>query len=145
LADLGVGCVSQDLDAPGKPLWFGVKHGGANRALVFGLPGNPVSSFVCFELFGRPTIAALAGRGFTDPSLITALLSHEYEYGGGRAACLPARVSNLSAGGDPPTVEILPWLGSADLAALARANGLVRLPAERLRLAPGTPVSVLLV
>ncbi|HEY2867897.1 MAG TPA: gephyrin-like molybdotransferase Glp [Gaiellales bacterium] len=41
---------------PGKPLWFGVAE---NGALVFGLPGNPVSSLVCFELFLRPALAAL--------------------------------------------------------------------------------------
>ena len=41
---------------PGKPLWFGVAPTGA---LVFGLPGNPVSSLVCFELFLRPALAAL--------------------------------------------------------------------------------------
>ena len=41
---------------PGKPLWFGVAE---NGALVFGLPGNPVSSLVCFELFLRPAFAAL--------------------------------------------------------------------------------------
>jgi molybdopterin molybdotransferase len=41
---------------PGKPLWFGVAESGA---LVFGLPGNPVSSLVCFELFLRPALAAL--------------------------------------------------------------------------------------
>ena len=41
---------------PGKPLWFGVAPGGA---LVFGLPGNPVSSIVCFQLFVRPALAAM--------------------------------------------------------------------------------------
>jgi molybdopterin molybdotransferase len=41
---------------PGKPLWFGVAPSGA---LVFGLPGNPVSSIVCFQLFVRPALAAL--------------------------------------------------------------------------------------
>jgi molybdopterin molybdotransferase len=43
---------------PGKPLWFGVAPGGA---LVFGLPGNPVSAIVCFELFVRPALLALQG------------------------------------------------------------------------------------
>jgi molybdopterin molybdotransferase len=43
---------------PGKPLWFGVAPAGA---LVFGLPGNPVSSLVCFQLFLRPALAALQG------------------------------------------------------------------------------------
>jgi molybdopterin molybdotransferase len=41
---------------PGKPLWFGVVEDGT---LVFGLPGNPVSSLVCFELFLRPALAAM--------------------------------------------------------------------------------------
>jgi molybdopterin molybdotransferase len=41
---------------PGKPLWFGVAE---NGGLVFGLPGNPVSSLVCFELFLRPALAAM--------------------------------------------------------------------------------------
>ena len=45
---------------PGKPLWFGV-HGTPPARLVFGLPGNPVSSLVCFELFVRPAIGRLAG------------------------------------------------------------------------------------
>ena len=43
---------------PGKPLWFGVA---ANGALVFGLPGNPVSSLVCFELFVREALDAMQG------------------------------------------------------------------------------------
>jgi molybdopterin molybdotransferase len=43
---------------PGKPLWFGVAPAGA---LVFGVPGNPVSSLVCFELFVRPALRAMQG------------------------------------------------------------------------------------
>jgi molybdopterin molybdotransferase len=46
---------------PGKPLWFGVR----GATLVFGLPGNPVSSLVCFELFVRPAVLAL--QGLTEP------------------------------------------------------------------------------
>jgi molybdopterin molybdotransferase len=57
LAALGVREVFWRLaHKPGKPLWFGVAE---NGALVFGLPGNPVSSLVCFELFLRPALAAL--------------------------------------------------------------------------------------
>ena len=48
---------------PGKPLWFGT-HG---KTLVFGLPGNPVSSFVCFELFVRPALLALQGHASPAP------------------------------------------------------------------------------
>jgi molybdopterin molybdotransferase len=139
-------------------LWFGVKTEEKRHVLVFGLPGNPVSSFVCFELFVRPAIAALGGRGFQHPCGVAARLSHAYSYVGGRESCLPARVSVASecqprpAGRvadarfyELPTVEILPWQGSADLAALAGANGLVRLAGEARNLAPGSTVDVLLV
>ena len=48
---------------PGKPFAFGVvERGDGDRTLLFGLPGNPVSSFVTFELFVRPAIRRLAGR-----------------------------------------------------------------------------------
>lgn len=59
LADLGVREVFWRIaHKPGKPLWFGVAPGGG---LVFGLPGNPVSSLVCFELFVRPALCAMQG------------------------------------------------------------------------------------
>jgi molybdopterin molybdotransferase len=133
---------------PGKPLWFGVKSAGKHRVLVFGLPGNPVSSFVCYELFVRPTIAALAGRGYRGAETSCGRLSHEFHYKGGRASCLPARVSpsaiNPPPAGEPlRAVEILPWQSSADLATMARANALVRLGTEPIRLAAGATVDVL--
>jgi molybdopterin molybdotransferase len=146
---------------PGKPLWFGVKDAGNHRAMVFGLPGNPVSSFVCFEVFVRPAIAALAGRGFFDPATVQARLNHEVHHSGGRAAFLPARVTfgtesvietktrdyREASTTICPTaaVDILPWQGSADLATLARANGLARLSGEKLHFAPGMLLDVLLV
>jgi molybdopterin molybdotransferase len=46
---------------PGKPLWFGMRDGGGERKLVFGLPGNPVSAMVTFQLFARPALRALQG------------------------------------------------------------------------------------
>ena len=106
LAELGVEQVFHKIALrPGKPLWFGVKHDGDRRVLVFGLPGNPVSSLVCFELFVRPAIAALAGRGFRQLSAVRAKLTHAYDHAGGRAACLPAL---LSGSGSSFSVEILP-------------------------------------
>jgi molybdopterin molybdotransferase len=127
---------------PGKPLWFGVKNDGARRVLVFGLPGNPVSSFVCFELFVRPAIAALGGHGFRGIQSVQAELSHDYEHAGGRAAYLPARVRASHGGAGKLSVEILPWRGSADLAALARANALVCLSAEKQTVALGAAVRI---
>jgi molybdopterin molybdotransferase len=135
---------------PGKPLWFGVKSFAERRVLVFGLPGNPVSSLVCYELFARPAIAALSGRGFVAPPTISAKLSHAFHYKGGRASCLPAAIKRYSmndcvgggASGALPDVEILPWRGSADLVALARANALVRLGVEPRNLPSGALVDV---
>jgi molybdopterin molybdotransferase len=54
---------------PGKPLWFGVAPGGA---LVFGLPGNPVSSLICFQLFLRPALATMQ-HGHTPPRAVARL------------------------------------------------------------------------
>ena len=48
---------------PGKPTWFGTR----GDALVFGLPGNPVSAMVTFLLFARPALAALQGADHTTP------------------------------------------------------------------------------
>jgi len=156
LAELGVDQVFHKVALrPGKPLWFGVKKSDQRQVLVFGLPGNPVSSFVCFELFARPAIAALGGRGFMVPPLVAARLSHDFQYKGGRASCLPARLSGTgirsrrpgepdgsSSNGDLPRVELLPWHGSADLVALEQANALVRLGTEPQRLSAGTLVEV---
>jgi molybdopterin biosynthesis enzyme len=91
-------------------------------------------------LFVRPAIAALAGLGFVPLESTRAKLSHSYDHAGGRAACLPAR---LSRGCPENLVEIRPWQGSADLAALARANGLVRLPTEKRRFEAGAELEVL--
>ncbi len=154
LAEAGVENVFHKVAVrPGKPLWFGIKSSNERQVLVFGLPGNPVSSFVCFELFVRPAVAALAGRGCFGASVTTASLSHAHDFGGGRTAFLPARITwpeaaGLSAGGGPttgslPTVEILPWRGSADLAALAGANGLARFSGEARRWDTGSLVEVL--
>jgi molybdopterin molybdotransferase len=137
---------------PGKPLWFGVNEDGNRQVLVFALPGNPVSSLVCFELFVRPAIAALGGREFAEASPIRAKLSHPFEHPGGRAAYLPARLSSPDQyqGGrhtqpdaQTPTVEILPWQGSADIATLTRANALAIFGIEKQTFRPGDSVGLI--
>jgi molybdopterin molybdotransferase len=141
LAELGVEKVFHKVALrPGKPLWFGTKREGDRIVLVFGLPGNPMSSFVCFELFVRPALAALAGRGFTGARTTVARLTRGYDHAGGRIAYLPAR---LASAPDQAAVEILPWHGSADLVTVARANGLARLPVEKRQFLPGDSLEVL--
>lgn len=164
LMELGVETVFHKISMrPGKPLWFGVKQDGERLVLVFGLPGNPVSSLVCFELFVRPAISALGGRGFAALPAVSARLNHAFDHAGGRAAYLPAvvgvtgmesesgatpRLDLVTISKCPPgdlTVTILPWQGSADLATLARANGLARLTAEKQQLVAGAALDVVLV
>lgn len=140
LADLGVVNLFHKVAMrPGKPLWFGVHEENSRRTLVFGLPGNPVSSFVCFELFVRPALGALAGHPFRPASAATARLAEARAAVGERTAYLPAR---LSVGPDPE-VTLVPWRGSADLAALGEANCLAVFPAGERPFAAGEAVEVL--
>ena len=111
---------------PGKPLWFGVRPDDAAPRLVFGLPGNPVSTLVCFELFVRPALQGLAGRGARPRETISAELTMEHTHWGGRPTYHPVR---LERSGGRARVEPLPWYGSADLHSLAAANALAHFPA----------------
>jgi molybdopterin molybdotransferase len=61
---------------PGKPVFFGTW----DRTLVFGLPGNPVSALVCFELFVRPAIRLLAGHKKSGPFFVEATLAEDFTY-----------------------------------------------------------------
>lgn len=110
---------------PGKPLWFGVRRGNSGDTLVFGLPGNPVSSLVCFELFVRPAIAALAGSR-EKPKSHTARLARSHRQRGNRPTYWPARrtADNGAAMGVTP----LNWQGSADLRTLVDADCLIYFP-----------------
>ncbi|MBY0230427.1 MAG: molybdopterin molybdotransferase MoeA [Gemmataceae bacterium] len=118
---------------PGKPLLFGTAEGKP----VFGLPGNPVSAFVTFELFVRPALRTLAGR--TDlllpqsDLLLEAPLKHRTD----RPTYHPARLSQEGL------VRPVAWKASADLAALLRANAFIVLPAGESDLPAGTYVPTL--
>lgn len=106
---------------PGKPLFFGTR----GQTLVFGLPGNPVSALVCFELFVRPAIRRLRGHADAGPALVAAHLTEACTYRTDRPTYHPAYLSAASSGWE---VRIVPWFGSPDLRALTRANSLAVLP-----------------
>jgi molybdopterin molybdotransferase len=106
---------------PGKPVFFGTKNHGAERTLVFGLPGNPVSAYVSFELFVRPALDVLRGRPASEPRFVSAALAEDYGYSTDRPTYHPAK---LVEGRVHPIV----WHGSPDLRALTLANALVLLP-----------------
>jgi molybdopterin molybdotransferase len=140
LAKLGVEQVFHKVDLkPGKPLWFGVRAAGGKRTLVFGLPGNPVSSLVCFELFVRPAIGSLCGR--TDAALheIQAELTTDFQQRSDRPTYHPAVLTNR---GGRFTVETLRWQGSGDLRTLVAANALAYFPSGARRFAAGETVRV---
>lgn len=104
---------------PGKPIWFGVRDDGNKSCLVFGLPGNPVSSMVCFELFARTALRRLMGHPEPAPPLQSARLKHPHHFTGDRATYHPCRVENESGA----TVVTIPqWLGSADLQSTVDCN-----------------------
>jgi molybdopterin molybdotransferase len=110
---------------PGKPLWFGVGPDRGDRppALVFGLPGNPVSGLVSFLLFVRPAQAILAGREAEEPTP-TLPLAVDYRHADDRDVYRPAR---LVEGGT--RVEPLMWAGSSDLRGAAAGDGFAIFPA----------------
>ena len=135
---------------PGKPLVFGelpAKRGnaGAGRAKLpfFGLPGNPVSSAVTFLLFATPVLAALGGSSASGARFALARLAVASDKHGkpGLTRFLPA---HCSFSGTVPEVELVPWQGSGDLAALARSNCFLVVPEQAHRLEAGAIVRILL-
>lgn len=123
---------------PGKPLWFGTFDRAGHRCLVFGLPGNPVSSLVCFRLFVSEAIRCWLGRG-EEPRL-SATLTADHTVRGRRPVWHPAR---LRIRGGTITADIIPWSGSSDLRATVEANGMCLLDPEHGPWAAGTDVPAL--
>ena len=110
---------------PGKPVFFGTRPG-EPTTLVFGLPGNPVSSFVSFELFVRPALRRLCGLRERATEGLSAALVDDFAYKTDRPTYHAAHVEAAGAGW---RVRPVPWFGSPDLRALTRANALVVFPA----------------
>jgi molybdopterin molybdotransferase len=137
LAELGAEFYFQSVALrPGKPLVFGRVQG----KFFFGLPGNPVSTFVTFALFGRPALAVLGGGEFELPVFLRARLGKPITQRHGLTAFLPARV--VRASGDP-VVNPVGWQGSGDLVALAAANCFIVIHPEQANLAEGDGVEVM--
>jgi len=121
---------------PGKPLWFGVR----GRTLVFGLPGNPVSSLVCFELFVRPAVLALQGAAEPLPRFEPGKLAAGLRRNPARMELVRAR-SRVVDG--EVELEVLSGQESHMIARAASADALVLVPAGDDELAARAPVSFL--
>ncbi len=122
---------------PGKPTVFA----SWKDRWVFGLPGNPLSTFVAFELFVRPLLRALQGLPASSLPVVKGVLQADVVERSGRSAFLPARVS--SGAGE---LEIWPvnWKGSADVFSAVESNGLLIVPSEAARLNRGESAQALL-
>jgi len=117
---------------PGKPLAFGVA---AEGTPVFGLPGNPVSSVVSFELFGRPALLAMQGAGCVERARVEVVLGSTYEKRPGRAHFLRAR---LTREGDALRADPHPKQGSGMLSSLIGVNALVEVARDSGTVEAGT-------
>jgi len=118
---------------PGKPLSFGIR----DRTLVFGLPGNPVSTLVCFELFVRPALQALQGATNPQPAFQIGVLASAVSRYAEREDLI--RVRRDAQG------RLAPVGGqqSHQIVFTAQADGLARIPAGTGELPAGSEVAYL--
>ena len=118
---------------PGQPVVFGR----AREKFFFGLPGNPASTMVTFELFARAAIDLLSGADDAPLPIAFARLSRPFHHKAGLTRFLPATIS---------CAEVTPvdWKGSADLPSLCRANAFLIADANQPIYAAGELISVLL-
>ncbi|MGC0369892.1 gephyrin-like molybdotransferase Glp [Microbacterium sp. SLBN-111] len=124
---------------PGKPQAFGTLDDGR---LVFGLPGNPVSVAVSFEVFVRPALLALQGRTTVDRRRARLVASESWRTPPGRRQYLPASVDLVTGTVRPATAG---GSGSHLAASLARAEAFAIVPAEVSAVAVGDAVDVMLI
>lgn len=115
---------------PGKPFSFGMRGG----TPVFGLPGNPVSTVVGFELFLRPALLAMQGARTIERPRAPVRIPDGYRKQAGRAHYVRAHVER---DGDQLVAHPHPKQGSAMLSSLVGANALIELAAELTELPPG--------
>lgn len=117
---------------PGQPLVFGRALG----KFFFGLPGNPASTMVTFELFARAALELLSGASDAPLHLTLAKLTQPFRHKTGLTRFLPAHIS---------CTEVTPvaWQGSGDVPSLCRANAYIVVDAEIPEYAAGDLIPVL--
>jgi len=121
---------------PGRPAVFGTCW----DKLVFGLPGNPVSAMVTFELLATPAIDVLSGAMPRPLTLFRAKLNHELNEKPGLTHFLPAKVEFTD---DGPVVQATKWQGSGDAIGLVNANCFIVVGESREQMSAGEWVDVL--
>ena len=134
LADLGASFFfDRVLIQPGQPLVFGR----VQDKFFFGLPGNPASTMVTFELFARAAIGLLSGATDTDLPLALARLTQPFSHRPGLTRFLPAELRGAE-------VAPVTWKGSGDIQALSRANAYLVADPHKGDYAAGELISILM-
>lgn len=126
---------------PGKPVVFGTVPGEGHALPFFGLPGNPISTMVTFDLFVAPVLSVLGGGRPPALRFAHAKLEEDFKVAPGLTRFLPAILTGTTA---ESRVALIPWHGSGDLAAIVRANCYLVVPPEVNLLAHDGYVTVLL-
>lgn len=119
---------------PGQPLVFGQVRG----KFFFGLPGNPSSTMVTFELFARAALELLAGQTETPLFMPFSRLTRDFRHRAGLTRFLPAHLN-----ADATEVTPVEWHGSGDIPALTRANAYLVADPFRAEYARGEMIQVL--
>ena len=120
---------------PGKPLWFGIYMTTPQTKLVFGLPGNPMSNLVCYELFVRRAIERIRGVSGAETIEYRKLVA-PFEHRSGRRTFHPSKLIGTDS------VDLLPWKGSADQRVMTKADSFCDLATGPRLLAAGEEVPV---
>ncbi len=127
---------------PGRPLAFGAFSSGGRRVPHIGLPGNPVSSMVSFELFGRPAIFKMLGRKDWQRPVVRAIAEEPIANSDGRRvyarAIVTLRDGRYYAALTGPQ-------GSGILTSMAEANALTVVPEDVAEIRPGDEVDAMLI
>lgn len=126
---------------PGKPLAFGVFRSGSRIVPHLGLPGNPVSSMITFEMFARPAILKMMGRKNLAMPSVEAYLMDSVKNTDGRRVFLRVRVSKEEG---QLVARVMGAQGSGMLTSMARANGLAIVPEEVKEVHCGSAVEVMM-
>ena len=143
---------------PGRPVVFGrvsscgagapAREGASAPAspkdphqYFFGLPGNPISTMVTFELFARPMLEALSGMHPRPLNFLHARLKSDIRIKTGLTRFLPAILSGKY---EDSHAEAVPWQGSGDIAARSRANCYIVVPPDREHIAADEWIAVML-
>ena len=128
---------------PGHPVAFGLlqqnTNGSSKITFVFGLPGNPVSSMVCFEQFVAPALRIMMGNSRLYRRTIAARLTHDVKHQPGRTEFIRVTLAKREGGYEATSTGAQ---GSGMLLSMARADGLMVVPSESTGLAAGEQVTV---